>query len=281
MRTGSGSNKTCLGDGFPREVTPAASARLRAVYLAGMTRNMVRLFALSALLLISSALAQTSQAQEAVQERVEIGESGEAYLKSLRLRGINADAVYYDPSAPAPKLDTAQLPDKRPDQSDSDSGKDVGFSTAQWTVGLIAAALLAIIGYVIHRFGGGLPVSLKRDAENHETGRTRRVAETPAWAEKLSSFDEILRIQDRQQALILLTQKVLAATVAAHGILMQRSWTARDALRHIPGAPEQLATLRDLVMRAEGVQFGDRTVSEEEFLRHADQCRQFMGPATA
>lgn len=251
---------------------------MRRCRLAGKTLHMLRFFVLLATISFSSGQAQ-SQAQEAVREPVEIGESGEAYQSAIRLRGIDTDAAYFDPDAPPPELDTTQQPDSPPEEGDGASGTSV--DAPDWTAALIAAGILAMIAYFVMRFGGGLAVSLKRDAENTGTGRGKHDAQAPAWAEKLSSFDEILRIKDRQQALILLTRKVLAATVAANGILMQRSWTARDALRHIPGSQNQLQTLRDLVMTAERVQFGDRTVSEDEFRDHAERCRLIMGPEAA
>ncbi|PVB61234.1 DUF4129 domain-containing protein [Labrenzia sp. 011] len=209
-------------------------------------------------------------------EPVEIGESGQDYLGAIRLRGIDTDVTYFDPSAPPPELDTSLQPE-RPQAPDADrtSGE------TDWPVLIVSGVILAAILYLFLRFGGRMTVSLKRDAGN--PGRTRRQVRTepPAWAQKPGTLDEILRIEDRRQALVLLAQKVLAATVAANGVLMQRSWTARDALRHIPDGQAQRDALRALVMASERVQFGARDVSEDEFRRHLAGCRQLLGPGAA
>ncbi|MBN9673382.1 DUF4129 domain-containing protein [Roseibium aggregatum] len=235
---------------------------------------MFRLFVLFPVFLILGIPAQAS-AQEAVREPLEIGESGTAYLRSTRLRGIDSDVAYFDPTAPAPDLKTEQQPQKRP--GEDDESEDGSPDTPRWIAGLIAATILAALAYVVLRFGGTIAVSLRSDAQNPGSGRHRPDIEAPAWASKLSSFDEILRMKDRRRALVLLTQKALAATVTANGILMQRSWTARDALRHIPEKQNRLDLLRTLVFRAERVQFGDRGVTEDEFQDHAARCRELLG----
>lgn len=231
---------------------------------------MLRLFILLIFLSLLPPIAQ-SNAQEPVQEPLEIGDSGSEYLKSIRWRGINPEVSYFDPSAPPPNLDTKQEPERI---STEREGQEL---SGRWTTGLIAAALLALVLYLFLRFGGGLAVSLKRDTENPMRGRAKGQAETPVWAERLGTLDEILRMRDRRRALILLAQTALAKTVAANGVLMQRSWTARDALRHIPATQQHLDDLRALVLASERVQFGGRDVTEDEFRRHADGCRTLLG----
>jgi hypothetical protein len=243
----------------------------------GNKPDMRRFFMVFAFLLFSGSLVRT-EAQEAIRTPHEIGASGEAYLKTLRWRGIATDAAYFDPTAPPPKLDTSQEPPKPEGQSKRPDGAS---STEDWITGLVTLAILAAVVFVFLRFGGNMAVSLRREGENPDSARTRRGGETPAWAEKLASFEEILRMEDRRRALVLLTQKVLATTVAAHGILMQRSWTARDVLSHIPDVPGQRDLLRSLVTTCERVQFGGRGVSEEEFLDHVASCRSLLGAGTA
>jgi len=246
---------------------------LRVCGVIGNTGDMFRFFILTVSFFLLS-LPTHTLAQEAVREPHEIGDSGEAYLRSIRLRGIDPDVTYFDPAAPAPDLDTSQQPEKRPERENTPG--EVSLDSPRVITGLIAGAILAAIAYVILRFGGNIAVSLRSDAQNPGSDRHRPDIEAPAWAAKLSSFDEILRMKDRRRALVLLTQKVLAATVTANGILMQRSWTARDALRHIPDRQNSLDILRGLVLRAERVQFGDRGVSEDEFQDHAEKCRELM-----
>jgi uncharacterized protein DUF4129 len=242
--------------------------------LAGKKTGMRRFSQIFIFLILIAPMPQP-KAQEAVREPLEIGESGQEYLRSIRLRGISTDVSYYSPSAPPPKLDTKQQPEERQDQSTSQG--QVSNINARWTFGLFAGAMLLLIAFVFLRFGGGLAVSLKRDSQNPGRERAKKRGQAPVWAEKLSSLDEILRIHDRRRALILLAQKALATTVAANGVLMQRSWTARDALRHIPEKQNHLDALRSLVLSSERVQFGGRDVTEDEFRDHVAGCRQLLG----
>ncbi|MEM9630147.1 MAG: DUF4129 domain-containing protein [Pseudomonadota bacterium] len=223
------------------------------------------------------ALLAPSHAQEPVQEPFEIGESGEAYLRSLPWRGIETDVVYFDPSAPPPDLDTKQNPQPSPTGREG-QGQDLNTRLA---TGLIAGVILALIVYLFLRFGGGIAVSLKRDAVNAGSSRAAKRTAAPPWAEKLNSFDEIFRTADRRRALVMLTQKVLATAINANGILMQRSWTAREALQHLPQEQRKLDALRSLVLTSERVQFGGRDVTEEEFRDHFANSRQIVGPGVS
>ncbi|WP_029062632.1 hypothetical protein [Labrenzia sp. DG1229] len=216
---------------------------------------------------------QTS-AQEPVQEPLEIGESGTEYLRSIRLQGIDSDVSYFDPAAPPPKLDTQQQPTRQEQEA---KGRPSSGTGTRWTVGVIAGLVLAGIVYLFLRFGGNIAVSLKRDTDNPESKRSGGVPNTPLWAEKLGSFNDILRMADRRRALVLLTQKVLATLAKTNGVLMQRSWTARDTLGHIPLGQPQQSVLRNIVLNSERVQFGGRDVSEDEFREHVSSCRQLLG----
>ncbi len=219
-------------------------------------------------------------AQEAVRAPVEIGASGDAYLKALRFRRIDTDVTYFDPAGPAPDLKTRQQPDAGTGQTSDDGSLSVRkepSDTARWIVGMVTAAILAAIAYGVYRFGGGMTVSLGREARNVVRDRPGRRTEAPDWAEKTGTLEDILHMKDRRQALVLLMRKVLAATVAVNGILMQRSWTARDALRHLPPGQRCLDQLRDLVLASERVHFGGRDVTEQEFRAHVDQCRPLLG----
>lgn len=215
-----------------------------------------------------------ASAQEPVREPLEIGESGTEYLRSIRLRGIDADVAYFDPTAPPPELDTQQQPSKQTEDTES---RTVSGTGSRWTTGIISGLVLAGILFLFLRFGGNIAVSLNRDTDNPESRRAGGKQNAPTWAEKLGSFNDILRMEDRRRALVLLTQKVLATLATTNGVLMQRSWTARDALGHIPLAQPQKSVLRDLVLNSERVQFGGRDVSEDEFREHVSSCRQLIG----
>jgi len=222
------------------------------------------------------------QAQEAVREPVQVGQSGQDYLKTLRFRRIDTDVAYFDPAAPAPELKTDQEPGTSPSGGESSAARgswswEGASTTTRWTTGLITALILGVIAYVFLRYGGNMAVSLKREAGNASRDRPRGPVEAPAWATRTGSLEDILRMRDRRQALIHLMRKALTATVSANGILMQRSWTARDALRHLPASQSHLDRLRDLVLASERVQFGGRDVSEDEFRNHVDNCRPLLG----
>lgn len=238
----------------------------------------MRCFFLIAFVFSLAASVFQASAQEPVQEPLEIGESGTEYLRSIRLRGVDPDVAYFDPTAPPPELDTQQQP---PKQSQETGNRTVPGTGSRWTAGIIAGLVLAGILFLFLRFGGNIAVSLSRDAENPESRRAGGTQNAPVWAEKLGSFNDILGIEDRRRALVLMTQKVLATLATANGVLMQRSWTARDALGHIPLAQPQQAVLRDLVFNSERVQFGGRDVSEDEFRAHVSSCRQLVGASAA
>lgn len=252
------------------------SSLLRTQELPAIKTNMHRFFLMFVFIGFLASLS-SSHAQEPVQEPFEIGESGEEYLRSLPWRGIETDVVYFDPSGPPPELDTKQRLESTPSGG---TGQDQDFN-ARLTTGLIAGAILVLIAYLFLRFGGGIAVSLKRDAVNPGSRRAAKQDSAPPWAEKLSTFEEILRTSDRRRALVLLTQKVLATAINANGILMQRSWTAREALQHLPQEQRKLDALRSLVLTSERVQFGGRDVTEDEFRDHFANSRQIVGPGVS
>ena len=234
-------------------------------------RLFVRIICLALLVLPAA----PSLAQEAVVEPTEIGQSGTDYLKSLGLRRIGTDVSYYDPLAPPPKLDTRQEPERQPNID----GDDVRFVfNLPWT--LFATAVLLIIAYLFFRFGGSISVSLRSDAENArraqvDAGLLAEDDGTPI------TLQRILGLADRRMAVVLLAQKALEVAVAANGVLFQRSWTARDALRRVKGAPEEVAALRSLVLESERVQFGGRDISEDVFQSHLSAVRPLIDGAGA
>jgi hypothetical protein len=216
-----------------------------------------------------------SHAQEPVREHHQIGQSGEDYLRALRLRRVESDVDYYSPAGPPPPLDTTQKPKSR-----SEEGRGSGSATIEGenTVPAVIAGLVLIgIGYLFLRFGGGISVSMRQDGSNASSSRARNADQPEAGDGSAASLDEILSIRDRKTALVRLTRHVLAETVAAGGVLMQRSWTARDALRHVIGSEDKRNRLRTLVLASERVQFGGRDVSEHAFQEHVAGCRAVLG----
>ncbi len=207
--------------------------------------------------------------QEAVQSPAEIGPSGDAYLNAINRSGIDPNVAYYDPTAAVPPLETAQQPEPEPDRSDP-SG--INGNNIRWPSAIVAALIIAGIIYLFARFGGGFLVALNPDADNPHLNirQGRRNAKKPSDAPP-RSLKEILSMADRRDALVALAQNALRVAVTANGLLLQQSWTSRDALRRLPADQSHLAALRNLVRASERVQFGGRDVTEPEFKGHVEQ----------
>ena len=199
-------------------------------------------------------------AQEVVRQR-QHSEAGSEYLRSVRFRGINTDVVYYDPLAPAPSLDTSERPVRRPqNQTDSD------WSGSRTVTIAVTAVVLTALAFLFFRYGGGISISLRHASENpHRPSRGTHAAGVLETERLPDSLDAVVQIKDRRRALVLLAQAALSRVLDAHGVLLQRSWTARDALRHIPREQDHLDVLRSLVHASERAHFGGRDVSEGEF----------------
>lgn len=216
-------------------------------------------------------------AQEAASQPLEIQPSGEAYLKSLGYRSIETDVAYFDPTKALPALDTRAEPASPPKPGDVPAGLPTTIRTL--TI-ILAVALLIGIMLVVLQFGGNLSLSLQSDASNPARERRQRGLHPLAEAGPPADLQAVLVTADRRRALVMLVQAALARTVSANGVLLQPSWTMRDALRHIPKAQAHLDALRQLVHAAEGVLFGNRAVSEPEFQAHIAAIRPLMsGPA--
>ncbi|MEM8981217.1 MAG: DUF4129 domain-containing protein [Pseudomonadota bacterium] len=217
-----------------------------------------------------------AEAQQRVEEGAEMTASGQAYLKALRFRGIEADVAYYDPSRPPPDLEKSKTPDP------SRLNVDVNLDREQGTLIVNALSLAALLGiaYLFLRFGGQFSVSLRGDQD-----ADRDPGDVNQSYDKLASvpenLDVIVRIQDRKRALITLAQSALIRAVRDNGLLLQRSWTARDAFRRLPSDMHHRDALRDLVAAGERVLFGGRDVSEADFQDHLDQIRPLFSDTAA
>lgn len=203
-------------------------------------------------------------AQEAQPQPIEIGPSGQAYLDAIRYRGIESDVGYYDPTAAAPKLETNQSPPS-PTPKPGEGVSLETLSTGRIIAIVVAGVLLLGLLILILRVSGSFTVSLRGDAQNPGRARTAAAAGAFGNAAPPADLAAILATTDRRRALVMLAQAALARTVTANGVLLQPSWTLRDALRHIPPTQAHLAALRGLVMIGEGVLFGNRDVTEAEF----------------
>ncbi|MEM7599734.1 MAG: DUF4129 domain-containing protein [Pseudomonadota bacterium] len=221
-----------------------------------MTRVWTAVLAL--IVMLSSALPVALHAQQRVEEGLEVTESGAAYVKALRLRGVDTDVAYYDPTRPPPEFETNAKPD--PDRDPV----DIGDRQVSFTANAIAIAVLLGVVYLFLRYGGQFSVSLRgpEDAAR-EAGGARAKAED--MAALTSDLDAIARIPDRNLALVTLAQNALIRAVTQQGLFLQKSWTARDALRRLPRDMAHRETLSDLVAAGERVLFGGRDVPEDDF----------------
>lgn len=212
-----------------------------------------------------------ADAEEASRQPLEIGDSGRAYMQALGFRGIETDVGYFDPTAPPPPLDTRAKP--RPPTPDEDNPAQMSLPIA-----LVAGVILAGLALLALRYGGGISIALQA-----EPADPRRAAGTKFVSGKtavhLDSLSAILAMRDRRRAIVELARFALDRTIEANGVLLQASWTARDALRHLPATQPHLPSLRDLVLAGERVQFGGRDVSEEGFHAHLRAVEPLLGSA--
>ncbi len=233
-------------------------------------RALFRIFALAFLVMT----VVPAKAQEAVVERTEMGESGSDYLRSIRVRRIDPNVSYFDPSAPPPELNTAQEPERVREDGER---RRIEIDTPS---ALIATAILVGIAYLFFRFGGSMSVSLRSDVENARRAKAAAILDGEGDGGPVT-LQGILGLADRRMALVLLAQKALQTAVSANGVLFQRSWTARDALRRVQGDPGHVAALRALVLDSERVQFGGRDVSEDDFQSHVAAIRPIIAGGEA
>ncbi|MEL7343421.1 MAG: DUF4129 domain-containing protein [Pseudomonadota bacterium] len=219
---------------------------------------------------ICTDISAQSQAEPRV-EPLEITPSGAAYLQSLRFRGIEANVAYYDPTRPAPALETTAEPPRQSDRS-GPSGDQVQVIDL-----IISIAIISGVIAVVYFFGGQMGLSLGGAVKNAERDENGRAMPINAFGSTLPKrLQDILEMQDRRAALMALAQYALARVITANGLRLQRSWTVRDALRRIPHEQSHLAQLRALVLAAEGVHFGARDVTEDDFNVHVKATQPLL-----
>lgn len=226
-------------------------------------------------MLMLSALPNGVSAQEAAAEPLELGPSGEAYLRA-KPRHINANVGYYDPTRKVPPLETRQRVRPEPEERQE---RNITLNDSVFM--LFLALVLGFVAYLFIRFGGGMSVSLRSQSEDatREVERTDRATPGALDAENLQPVRAILRNPDRKLALIQLARALLVQVVEANGLLLQRSWTARDALRRLPRTQPHLSALQSLVLASERIQFGNREISEDEFQNHVQDVTPLLSGA--
>ena len=221
-------------------------------------------------------LAQPVAAQHTPLGEAEVGASGEAYISAIRLRGVDRNVVYFDPNRPAPPLETSQaLQSERNEDADGPAGRLTVEGVRVSTL-VIASFILFGIVYLFVVFGGRLPVSfLRNPRDGTKVGHHQRSSTKPGDAQPMA-IEAVLRMADKRAALVALCKTLLARAVSAEGVLLQDSWTDRDALRCVPHSFAQRDALQALVFASERVQFGGRDVTEDEFCGHLSRLRPML-----
>lgn len=221
-----------------------------------------------ALLMILVPLA--AQTQDAA-EPLEVDEIAEDYIRAIRLKGVQSEVEYYDPTRAPPDFVTNEKPkpEGRKNNPNTSGGINLPFA-------LITGAILIGIVALFLKFGSSGSLVLRKDVQNPNRGQAegRKAANNASL--DMQSFDGILRNPDRQQALINLAQLLIYKAVSANDLLLQRSWTARDVLRRMPKNSSYLSELNALVLKGELVHFGERNVSEEEFADYAARAKPLL-----
>lgn len=210
-------------------------------------------------------------AQKAEIETLQLSDSGLAYLKAVRFRGIDTDVGYFDPTRPAPTLETDAALELGEESRD---GAMTLSSDGQWNVAITALLVILFLVILVLLNRVGLSVSFRKEAKN---ARRRTIGGAEEQKERLPpDLDAILRQSDRQKALVRLSQFVLTHCLKANGVLLQRSWTQREALRKLPKTLPNLSDLQALVLDSERVSFGGRKVSDNEFQAHVSRISPFL-----
>ncbi|MEM9197087.1 MAG: DUF4129 domain-containing protein [Pseudomonadota bacterium] len=231
------------------------------------------------------------EAQDAVEVSPHLTEAGQAYLQAAGQR-VQTEVTYFDPRRAAPSFEAQARPEAAPatDASDTAANTEPGglFSILPFStiVILLSLTALAAIGFLFWRQSGGVTVSFRRTADGaRRVGATRpKGSAARPSGPTLATPDHVAAIlaqPNRQRALILLAQRALADAVAAQGLLLQDSWTARDAVHRLPADHRHRDALTALVLAAEAVQFGDRPVSEGDFAVHVDAVKPLFQELSA
>lgn len=230
-------------------------------------------FLFSILVFLCATTGQYGFAQTA--ETTQTSPAGEAYLDALGFRRIETEVTYFDPAAPPPSLETSQKPPEAPDDAD-DAERGAFEWDTRFIFIVISGLILGGVFYLFVKHGGRFSVSLRPQVDNPTRRQGTSPAELRQQKQMPGNLRQILGMPDRGAALILLAQTALAKTAEFNGLLLQQSWTLRDALRRLPSQQTNLPALRDLVMASERVQFGGRTVAEDEFNTHVDRIKPLL-----
>ena len=214
-----------------------------------------------------------AQAQETTLSRPDLSASGQDYLKAVRYRGIDTDVVYFDPTQPAPPLDTNATP--QPDRSVELSVDN------RWIVGGLSAVILIFLTLFIYNTAGNTSVSFRKSVGNARRKGGRDDPELSDTGQYIPDLDALLKLKDRDLAVTGLAQLALSHCLSKNEVLFKRSWTHREALRSMPQTLWYIPDLRALVLASERVNFGHHSITEGDFEALLNKIRPVLREVTA
>lgn len=213
--------------------------------------------------------------QEAIRQPVEIRDSGQDYLTAVRRRGIATDVAFFDGTGPAPALDTTVTPEREEPSGRTELGPG---GRTFWII--LSIVIIATLVLLFSRLGGASVVDFTAQPQAGTSRRPKKDRRTGAAASTLpAELSQILQITDRRAALLELMRTSLVKAADLHQIRLQRSWTARDALRRIPKDWPLRPPLQTVLTAAERAHFGGRDVSEDDFKAHVEQIAPLFAAA--
>ncbi|MFK7944466.1 MAG: DUF4129 domain-containing protein [Paracoccaceae bacterium] len=212
---------------------------------------------------VALALSPAALAEITEDDLEAVGPRNQPYLDAIWGSGIQSEVVYIRPSTTftADERVKVQVPERQEEQVDNSS-------TVRFVLGLILAAILAAIAYVIFVNANGVGVSFRdtMDTRRRSASRSDDGPEEDFSDQPLDQFlVGLAAMADKREALILLVSRALEWSADLHQVRLGRSQTARDVLRILPREWTHMQTMRGLVREAEIVHFGGRDISEERW----------------
>ncbi|NSX53291.1 hypothetical protein [Parasulfitobacter algicola] len=206
-------------------------------------------------------------------------ESGQAYQDAIDGTRLANDVTYLDPNRPLPDLLNRQSPDRTiPEPREITSGASEAVAgSARVIIFVICAVILGGIIFLFMKFGGVSVTTFQKNPDNTARQRSDNDHADVVHAAPPSKLDQIEAITDRQIAITELMRSALVRAAQMNNLRLQRSWTARDALRKLPRDWQHLMALRNVTREAELAHFGDRPVAEDVFQTHLAAMRPLFG----
>ena len=225
------------------------------------------------LALILGTLAPAVSPAQPAPENLDLTEGGEAYLRLARRSGIEAQVGYFDPTRPPPEL--KPVIEFKPPEEREQSEVDLG--DGQTVTLLITLMILGVIAYLVYAHGGATGLSFRSAPDQGaRRGDAKDAILAGLDAPDVSGLANIAAIEDRRLALLALLRQVFSRAAEDNDLRLQRSWTAREALRRIPADWPHLAALGALVRDVELTHFGGRPVAEDAFQAHIALARPVL-----